>query len=134
MAIHCPTFDNPISATWLEELVGSRGIGRLMAPHNNLLEQSDTPNLRQCWQAVASAEVVAAGYSKNHAYLPSAARHWLNRRQGRYSRRCKITATQVNLARNSLKRAMAAPSMRDWCAAHPDDNRWQQQLLQRLSI
>lgn len=135
MNSQCHTFHNPISTRWLAELVASRGVTRLMAPHHQILSEPDQIDVALCWQALASAEVVAACYSQNHDRIPDTARQWLKRRQGLYARRCKITADQAQLAGEAIRLAIASPDFTEWRCCNECGNHWlelQQELLSRL--
>ncbi|WP_298442200.1 hypothetical protein [uncultured Ferrimonas sp.] len=132
----CNTFTNDYSSEWLRLLVGTRGVTRLMAPHNQLLSQPDSIDLALCWQVLASAEVVAACYSQNHDRIPDVAKQWLNRRQGLYARRCKITKEQADKAHSAVTMALQWQGLKEWCCCHACGQAWQQrqqELLQRLA-
>ncbi|QIZ76409.1 hypothetical protein [Ferrimonas lipolytica] len=130
----CHTFKNRYGEQWLNTLVTSRGITRLMAPHSQLLDGSRSWDLQLCWEVLASAEVIAACYSHNHQRIPASAQRWLNRRQGLYARRCKISAEQARLAFNAALKVIEHPQMKQWCCCNACGQTWQRSQRELLSM
>ncbi|MFI3246300.1 MAG: hypothetical protein R3Y10_07405 [Ferrimonas sp.] len=112
-------FSNPICRQWIDHLLNSRGVNRLMAPHFCLLSGEQPLDLPLCWQILASAEVVAACYSHNYDRIPANAQQWLRRRQGLYARRCKITSVQAATALKAVQQVLVEPTFKESQQAQP---------------
>ena len=129
-------FGNDDAWDWVWELEKSKGTEILLAPLRSILENDDYLESPGCSEALAAAEVVAAGVTGDFSLIPAEAKKWLNKKQSLFGKKPQIEKDHAIIAKQAVEKTLKASELKELWEETDDFSNWQvvqQNLISKLS-
>lgn len=128
-------FENDDAGDWVWELEKSKD-KRLLHKTLARVTEVDEPDAPECSEALAAAEIVLAGLTKDHSQVPEEARNWLTAKTGLLFRKSKeFGASDAQLACAAVEQVLANSELVELWKESDEYHSWrsaQENLLNRL--
>lgn len=119
-------FSNDDAADWVWELERSKGINTLIAPIKRINDSSEYLESPECCEALAAAEVVAAGLTSDFSNVPEEVKNWLNKKQGFFGKKPTIEQTHANMAIQAITKIIDNSELKELWQDSANYHDWQE--------
>jgi len=117
-------FGNDDANDWVWDLEESKGTDTLLAPLKAIMDNDDYLESPDCFEALAAAEVVAAGLTGDISKIPEEAQKWLNKKQGLFGTKPKIMRKHAALAEQAVQKILKKSEPKELWEETDDFTKW----------
>ncbi len=115
-----------IANNWLWELEDSNNLKTLLAPLKAILEEKKYLESDYCSEALAAAEVVAAGITGDLSGMPDQAKDWLNKKQGFVKKKPQIKKEHAVVAIQAVEKILNDSKLKELWGTTSEYATWQE--------
>ncbi|BBM02477.1 DUF4259 domain-containing protein [Microbulbifer sp. GL-2] len=129
-------FGNDDAGDWIYELERSKGTDTLLLPIKTIILNDEYLESPDCSEALAAAEVVAAGLTGDSSSIPKEALDWLNKKPGLFGKKPQIETEHGSMARQCVQKIIDNSELKELWAETEDFAKWlsiQRNLIEKLS-